>query len=236
MMRKAAVAIASRLGIELRIEEVEVGDGPSPEEQARVARYSALTRVESTVVTGHTRDDSAETMLINLVRGTGSPGLTGIPRFRPPNVYRPILALTRGETREIAALAALPFADDPMNDDMSLTRNRVRLAILPRLRELNPQVEAALARTATLLERDSRFLDELAPELGDSRSVPLAVVTTLPRPVADRVLRAVLVASGVGPTADRIERMWSVASGQSERQDLADGRVATTSGALLVVE
>lgn len=236
VLADAATAIARELDIAMSVIAVNVGEGPSPEGQAREARYRLLTGLDEQVVTGHTRDDSTETMLINLVRGTGASGLVGIPRFRPPNIHRPMLAVTRSTTREIATLAGLGFVDDPMNEDMSLTRNRVRHQILPILRELNPQIDAALARTATTLERDSKYLEELASQHGAPGSVPVAVVTTLPRAVADRMLRGLLEAAGIEPSSGRIERMWSVASGESQRQQLADGRTAVRRGALLVVE
>jgi tRNA(Ile)-lysidine synthase len=178
-------------------------------------------------------------MLINLIRGTGVTGLTGIPRFRSPRVHRPMLDVSRDETREIAVLAGLGFVDDPMNEDLALTRNRVRLRLLPLMRELNPQVDTALARASAALERDSDHLEAVASRLAADASdvaVPMSVIATIPRPLADRLLRRLLERNGIGPTADRIERMWSVATGASERQDLADGRSVIRHGALLVVE
>ena len=68
------------------------------------------------ILTGHTLDDQAETVLLNMLRGTGPRGLTGIPLWRPPNISRPMLRITRSETRELALLAGLPFFDDPMNE------------------------------------------------------------------------------------------------------------------------
>lgn len=235
MMARAAGEVAAKLGIELEISQVNLAEGPSPEEQAREARYAVLAEREVPVLTGHTRDDSIETMLINLVRGTGPSGLTGIPRFRRPNIYRPMLAVTRSETREIATLAGLPFVDDPMNEDLSLTRNRIRLELLPLMRELNPQVDAALARTAATLERDRTYLEDRAAE-HFGRALSVSAVTTLPRALADRVLHRALEENGIGPTSDRIGRMWSVVSGESERQELAAGRVVVRRGALLVIE
>lgn len=235
MMEDAARQIADALGSPLETATVEVLGGPSPEERARDARYQALEAIDAAVATGHTRDDSIETMLINLIRGTGPTGLVGIPRFRPPNIHRPMLGLSRSETREIATLAGLAFVDDPMNLDMSLTRNRVRFRILPLMRELNPQLDAALARTAEMLHRDVTFLEGLASTRAGG-ALPVSVVVTLPRVLADRVLHQAMDAAGIGPTADRIGRMWSVASGESERQDLAEGLSVVRRGALLVIE
>jgi tRNA(Ile)-lysidine synthase len=146
-----------------------------------------------------------------------------------------MLAVTRSETRELASLAGLPFADDPMNQDLSLTRNRVRHQILPLMRALNPRVDSAIARAAQVLERDAVFLEDLA-RLYDHDPLPLSVLTTLPRPLADRLILHVLKRHGIAPTADRMERFWSVATGASQRQDLAEGMVARRDGALIVIE
>lgn len=234
-MAAAAAAVAAELGISLEARRVDVGEGPSPEDQARTARYEALASRARPVVTGHTRDDCVETMLINLVRGTGPAGLTGIPRFRPPHIYRPMLDVTRAETREMSTLAELPFVDDPMNEDLSLTRNRVRLQLLPIMRELNPQIDSALARTAAALERDREYLDGQAAE-HSGQTLAVSVLSTLPSALADRLLHGALERSGITPTSDRIGRMWSVVSGESDRQDLADGRIVLRRGALLVIE
>lgn len=234
LMTDAATRVAAVLEIDMETIRVVLDDGPSLEERARNARYAALETIEASVVTGHTRDDSAETMLINLIRGTGGGGLRGIPRHRPPNIYRPLIEMTRDVTREIAALAGLPFVDDPMNDEMALTRNRVRAEILPRMREINPQVEAALARAAAFVDADNELLDGIAG--GTGPVVAASVVSTLPRPIADRLVRGFLEANAIGPTANRIARVWSVAIGESDRQDLTGGRSVLRRGAMLVVE
>lgn len=235
MLAEAAGAIAARLGIALEVHQVVVDVGPSPEEKARRARYEVFTRSPQPLLTAHTRDDNVETILINLIRGTGSSGLAGIPRFRPPRIHRPILEVTRNETRELASLAGLPYRDDPMNDDSSLTRNRIRLELLPMMRELNPGVGAALARAADTLRRDIEYLDEKAATIYQEK-LPISVLTTVPRVLGDRMLRRALEESGVGVTSDRIERMWSVVWGDSERQGLAGGRAAVRRGVLLVIE
>lgn len=235
-LAQAAASVADQLSVPLDTVKVEIGQGPSLEERARDARYAVFDRRETAVLTGHTRDDNAETILINLVRGTGAAGLTGIPYHRPPNTYRPMLSVSRNETRELAALAELPFYDDPMNDDPAITRNRVRQTLLPILREINPQVVENLARAASTLDRDSAFLDSLVPETGDAPGVPIAIVVTLPRPVADRLLQALLRTAGVGVTADRLERVWSVVNGEAVSQDLVRGLRVTRRGALVVVE
>jgi tRNA(Ile)-lysidine synthase len=235
MMERAAVLVADSLGIPLEVRKVVLAHGPSPEEQARDARYGAFADVDRPVLTGHTRDDDVETVMMNLIRGSGAAGLRGIPSFRPPHVHRPMLSVSRDETREIAMLAGLPFADDPMNEDLSLTRNRIRFEILPLMRAVNPRVDAAISRAAGVLERDSEFLDQMAASLYQD-PVPVSLISTLPRVLADRMLRRLLEENGVGPTSDRMERVWSVVAGDSERQDLTLGRVVVRRGAVVVIE
>jgi tRNA(Ile)-lysidine synthase TilS/MesJ len=131
-------------------------------------------------------------------------------------------------------LAGLPFADDPMNADLSLTRNRIRHMILPLLTELNPKVVEAIARAADTLDRDTGYLGESTPPVS-GQSVPTGLVVTLPRPLADRLLAELLRSAGVGVTADRMERVWSVARGETSRQELAEGKSVWREGALVRV-
>lgn len=234
-MARAAADIADALGLDMETIAVTLAPGPSPEGRAREARYAAFQSWAGPVLTGHTRDDNAETILINLIRGTGPDGLTGIPRFRPPHIYRPLLEVSRSEAREMAVLAGLHFVDDPMNSDLSLTRNRIRHSILPLMAELNPRVVESLARAAEALDRDASYLRDLAPSSSNS-SVVASLVLILPRPLADRLLADLLRSSGVGVTSDRLERVWSVVRGESARQELAEGKTVWRRGALVVVE
>ncbi len=233
LMSAAAREVAAGLDIELEVVGVTLTKGPSPEERAREARYGVLTAVDGPVLTAHSRDDNAETVLMNLVRGAGHGGLTGIPTHRPPNIHRPLLGVGRSDLREIATLAGLAFRDDPMNEDMSLTRNRVRREVLPILTELNPRVVEAISRAAESIERDTSFIAGLAPEPGEDLAV--AVVATLPRPVADRLLANWLAAQGVGIDSRMMERVWNVVEGRSNSEDLAGGRRLVRRGALLEV-
>lgn len=236
MLREAAIEIAAKLDLDLEIVAVEVGDGASPEEQARIARYGVLDGWRQTVLTAHTKDDNAETILINLIRGTAATGLGGIPYHRPPHTYRPTLDITRAETREIASLLGLSFRDDPMNFDLDVMRNRIRHEIIPRAREMNPRVIDALARAATAVTADSTLLDGMVDHIDTTSGVAIGILVTLPRPLANRLLGRLISSAGVGLTEDRLARVWSVVEGRSERQDLAEGLAVIRRGAMVVVE
>ena len=162
LMRKAAKEVAAVTGLELDVRTIEVPEGPSPEGQARLARYAELaiaTSTDESLLTAHTRDDNVETVLFNLIRGTGPRGLAGIPYRRAPNVVRPILEVTRSETRELAYLSSLPYVDDPMNEDPSVSRTAIRTRVVPMLAELNPRLGDSVARLGAAIGSDNELLD-----------------------------------------------------------------------------
>ncbi|WP_295864921.1 tRNA lysidine(34) synthetase TilS [uncultured Oscillibacter sp.] len=145
-------------------------EGLSVEEAARRLRYAFLEetarREQAAVLTAHHADDNAETMLLNLCRGTGSAGL-GIPPVRG-NVYRPFLALTRRELEEYAVVRGLPHVEDETNGADDAARNLLRHRVLPVLREINPRAAENMARAAGLLAADSAALDAAARALADT--------------------------------------------------------------------
>src|SRR5256885_8281133 len=109
---------AARYGAAFRSERVDVAPGPNLEARARAARFAVLP---PDVLTGHTADDQAETILLNLVRGAGLDGLRGMPRAR-----RPLIQLRRSDTHALCDELGLSPVVDPMNASRSLRRNRVR--------------------------------------------------------------------------------------------------------------
>ncbi len=126
LMAQAATAVARHLDIPLEMVSVEPPAGASPEAQARLVRYRALLAMpdpDEAIVVGHTRDDQAETVLFNVVRGTGTSGLSGIPNRRERSCA-PSLRVSRREVEDLVDSAQLPAVADPANADLSLTRNR----------------------------------------------------------------------------------------------------------------
>lgn len=145
---------------------------PGPEAAAREARYGALeAAIAETgaiwLLTGHTRDDQAEQVLLALARGSGSRALAGIPPRRGA-ILRPLLGVSRATTEQACVAQGLEPWRDPHNADPAFTRVRVRERVLPVLeRELGPGVSEALARTAELAREDADALDALAESLAD---------------------------------------------------------------------
>jgi tRNA(Ile)-lysidine synthase len=170
-----------------------------PEASARTARYRALTaaagkHAAAAVLLGHTRDDQAETVLLALARGAGPRGLAGMP-YRRGVLLRPLLDVTRTETRKACAALGLATWDDPHNADPAYARSRVRHDALPALvAALGPAVVDNLARTAAQLAADNAHLDTLAAAARDAARTPdglsVEVLRELPAAVRTRVLHA----------------------------------------------
>ena len=243
VMRQAAEAVAAHFGVNLDIQEVEIPAGPSPENQARIVRYSAIESTladDEQLITGHTRDDQAETVLLNLMRGTGLDGLRGIPRRRG-RVVRPILSVTRSETRELATLLGVPWHDDPSNNDEDPRRNQIRRIVLPDLEaRFNPQLRATLAALAEALQG----------ELSDGRS-PVRIHQTEtglfmaapelhsvgPQAAAQVFREAIRRIRGPhAGTRTEIERLAAVADGTSPMAELSGGIRVFRKGPWLVLE
>lgn len=174
--------MATRLGHEALIKRVPVKSlarrsGDNLEQAARLARYKwfaevAQKRDANLVLTAHTMDDQAETVLLNLLRGSGTDGMSGMEPVRPLNVAgkkmlaRPLLAWAhRRETEGFCRARGIDFRHDAMNEDEAFARVRVRRQLLPMLRSFNPRITEALGRTAELLRDDSRALDSAAQRL-----------------------------------------------------------------------
>lgn len=167
LLAAAAAAVAKKLDLELRVLSVTVPKAASPEGQARLVRYRALTAdlaPDETIITGHTRDDQAESVLAALIRGAGIDGLAGM-RWITDRVARPLLAVGRATTRSLAHELGLPCIEDPLNLEPHPQRNRLRL-LLATLEESRPGAAAAIARTAGHVAAESDLLDHL---VADSR-------------------------------------------------------------------
>lgn len=245
IVREAAVAIAVFLGIPLHIVEVTLGHGSSPEDLARTARYRALEAAldpGEVLLTGHTRADQAETVLGNLLRGAGPDGLAGIPRRRG-RIVRPLLEVTRSQTRELATLLGVPWVEDPANLEAGPRRNLIRREAIPYLEgRFNPSLERALARTADALSAENEHLDRQAERVPvevttSSVRLPAAVLATVDPVIAARAVRRALRMIG-GPHAGNardVHLILDIARGVSERACLTGSLEAERRRALVVL-
>lgn len=229
--REAAVvaAAAYRFGASFQARTVKVEPGANVEARARAARYGVLP---AEVLTGHTADDQAETVLLNLMRGAGLDGLRGMPAD-----HRPLLALRRAETRALCDALDLVPVLDPTNDDRSLRRNRVRHELLPLLNDLAArEVSPVIARQSELLSDDAALLDALSEAIDPT---DVNALCAAPVPLARRALRRWLrCGSDVEhhpPDASTIERALEVARGEILATDIGGGRRLTRSRGRLTI-
>lgn len=163
-------AFAAGLKVEYRTRSVQVAPetGLGIEAAAREARYAALEAMMSPrdwLLSAHHEDDQAETLLLNLMRGSGLPGLAGIGGLRPfgPGcLVRPLLGLPLSALTDYARRHDLRWIDDPSNEDLRYDRNFIRSEVLPLLASRWPAVSARLRRSAELSGEASGLLDDLA--------------------------------------------------------------------------
>jgi hypoxanthine phosphoribosyltransferase len=233
----AVVAEAAALvGARFAAEKVSVPPGPNLEARARAARFAALP---SGVATGHTMDDQAETILLNLLRGSGADGLAGME----PGARHPLLGLRRHQTHAVCAAMGLAPVRDPSNDDPAFLRNRVRHELLPLCADVAGRDPVPLlARQAGVLRDEVSLLNELAraaaPDPEDARAL-----AALPVALARRSVRQWLQAAGrtceggraYPPSSAEVERVLAVAAGRALATEISGGRRVHRRGGRLSV-
>ena len=163
--------LCERLGVALRVFRVDTAarqttEGEGMEEAARELRYEALrglmaSGVADVVATAHTLDDQAETVVMKMLRGAWTEGLGGISPVvmcaDGGRIVRPLLGVRRAEVEEFLGARGQEWREDATNADVTMTRNRVRHELMPRLREFNPGVDALLARTAEIAREEEAY-------------------------------------------------------------------------------
>ena len=204
------VRTCAQIGVPLHVVRVDARNLPreSPEDAARQARYRALAdtaRAEGLrcVLVAQHADDQVETMLLALSRGAGLPGLAAMPaRFERHGMLfiRPWLEVPGAQLREWLAQQGLDFVDDPTNEDMAFTRNRIRGRLLPALEGAFPQFRETFTRSARHAAQAQALLTALAEiDLASMGGTPrLAGLQALPRERQANVLRHWLRAAHSG--------------------------------------
>ena len=245
--REAALVAraAGRFGASFRTERVEVAPGPNLEARARSARFSVLP---ADVATGHTMDDQAETLVCNMLRGSGPDGLRAM-RTGPEH---PLLGIRRAEARAVCEEAGLEWVVDPSNEDRRHLRNRVRHELLPLCADVAGRDPVPLlARLASLAAADSalleRFSAEGIPDPASARTLAVA-----PEPLASRAVRRWLRERGATgwtggrgraggadgrhpPSLAEVRRVLAVARGEAVGTELTGGWQVRRSGGRLRV-
>jgi tRNA(Ile)-lysidine synthase len=222
-------AAAARFGARFEGRSVDVPAGPNLEARWREARLGALP---PGALTGHTADDRAETVVLNLLRGSGLDGLAGIR----PGPTKPLLRLRRAETHALCSRVGLSPVADPTNDDPSFRRNRVRHEVLPLLDAVAERdVASVLVRQADLLLDEGLLLDELAAA-AVADPTDAAALAAAPPSLARRAVRRWLQGPGGHPLdAASVDRVLAVARCEASACELPGGLRIERSGMRLRV-
>ncbi|NET02889.1 MAG: tRNA lysidine(34) synthetase TilS [Sphaerospermopsis sp. SIO1G2] len=228
------------------------------EAAARGWRYQSLTSIAQInnydyIVTGHTSSDRAETLLYNLMRGTGADGLQALTWQRQLTdkimLVRPLLEVTRHQTGEYCQDFNLPIWEDSTNQDLQYARNRIRNQLLPYLKaNFNPQVESHLAQTAELLQAEVEYLEQISHQLrleasgkgekGDLR-VNRHLLKKQPLALQRRVMRQILLEILTdAPNFEHIEKITALitAPNRSQTDPFPGGAIARVEGEWILIQ
>ena len=218
--------------------------GESVETAARALRYGFLFRTADAcgadvIAVAHNLDDQAETVLMHLIRGSGTDGLAGM-RPRSGRIVRPLLHVPHQDLVDLLTERGIAWCEDSTNALEDATRNRVRHTLMPVLTTFNPRIREGLARTAALAASDADALGRLADDLL-ARSMrdgghDTAMLRTAPEAVRRRAVRQLLLAEALpegltGQDILRVEDLLEKTSGT--RMELRGGRVAMLDGQVL---
>jgi tRNA(Ile)-lysidine synthase len=185
------------------------GDGI--EEAGRAARYALFEELaaaagpDALVMTGHTADDQAETVLLHIARGTGLAGLSGIAGRRG-RIVRPLLGMRRAALRAALDASGIEYRLDPTNADRQFARNRARAELIPALEDLHPGAVEALASLAARAGDEDLLLDDFAGAELATRRLADGWIDWRPDPPAALARRLLRLAAGdPPPSAERVE-------------------------------
>jgi tRNA(Ile)-lysidine synthase len=222
--------LCESLGVPLRVERVELGDG-NLQEEARDRRYALAERFAAgDYATAHTASDQAETVLYRLAVSPGRRALLGMEPRRG-RLVRPLLQTTRADTVEWCKSRGLSWREDPSNADRRFARARVRHDVLPALRELNPAAELNIARTAALLREEDAVLRALVDErLTAGAALQIASLRAEPGAVARLVLREAAERAGVSLGVGDAEAILALGDRGTQALDVTGGRVLVEYG------
>ena len=219
-------SLTTRLRCAFELRHVTVNGATNVEARAREARFAVLPE---DVMTGHTADDQAETMLVNLLRGAGSRGLAAMT----PSANKPLLGLRRSDTHALCSALGLEVVVDPSNDSSAFQRNRLRNEVIPLLNDIaSRDVVPILTRQADVFRDDDELLDELARAIDptDAKALNFA-----PRALSRRAVRLWLTGT-YPPDVATVDRVLAVAAGDATACDIEGARRVRRSQQRLILE
>ncbi len=200
----------------------------SVELAGREARYTFFKSIDANlIVTAHTKNDAAETVLLHLVRGCGLSGLCGIPRKRDDGIYRPILQFSRDQIEEYLSNHQIKWREDKSNQDVTYTRNKIRNEVMPRILEMNPAFLDTAERMTTILTAENVFMCESAKQYNCISNKDGVYYISLMRLMEMPIALQKRVISDISENADEVQSILDLAKKENGKQiSLSGGRIA----------
>lgn len=240
--------MCAQYGVPLEVGRVEVRklageSGMSIETAARKARYeffdSVAKKTNGRIATAHTLSDVAETVLLNLARGTGITGMCGIPPVR--GVYvRPFIDCTRGEIEQYCASRGVGYVTDSTNLTSDYTRNHIRHNIMPHFERVNPDTLGAVRRMTELLRDDADYLRGAAQRETEEMTIPGGLDAKKLREshpaVRSRIIAGMLKAQEIECSAERVERIERLLLGEKKEVQVGKRRYVNIKDGALRIE
>ena len=248
-----AEEFCEKLKIPLFVKEQDVKSiakerGVSVEEGGRLVRYEALThlalQLQSKIAVGHNKDDGAQTILFNLIRGTGAKGLRGIPPMRD-NIVRPLIEISRKDIEEFCRTENIDYRTDGSNRDINFTKNKIRYRLLPVLKEINPNIVNTLTEMGDIMKIEDDFLSSLTKKVfadtvehgGESFTADIPKLLSYDKALQRRVLASFSVSAGSADfTHKHIKALELLIKKPTGYINLPSGKTATVSYGKLIIE
>lgn len=222
--------------------KIQKDSGKSVEMVARELRYDWFTEISADfdyLVTAHQASDAAETMLLNLTRGTGLKGLCGIP---PVNgkIIRPMLVFTAQEIRQYAENHHIEYVEDYTNRDEQIARNRIRHSVIPQLETLNPQFLQTNARIRAVLQRQyayyQKHIEEEIRNVFQEKDYQYLINRSQLEKCEDKELVLYEILTQFGFSADVSEKLSEGTAFQSGKQFFSDAYVLLVDRDFLIIQ
>lgn len=236
-----------RLGVRLHVRREDVPaaaaqTGESTEECGRRLRYELFAQCGGITATAHNANDNAETLIINLLRGTGLRGLCGIPPVRG-SIVRPLIACRRTDIESFCRERGIEYVTDSTNCGDGYMRNRVRHSVIPALEEISPAAVENILLTTRLNRADEGIISGLCREKlriaapdGTDGGIDVKMLAAEDGALAARILRYAAAERGLALSSAQTAALADVALSQHGRADIGGGYTASVRGGRLYIE
>lgn len=221
---KFAKNFCKKLGVQFYAKRVDVPalakqHGMSEEEYGRRARYEFFKSIDpgALVATAHNLSDCCETLIFNIVRGSGIKGLCSIPPVRD-NIIRPLFECSRSEIEAFCRQNGIDYVTDSTNNDDTFSRNRIRLNVIPELKKINPDAESAFMRVICAAREDEGYFEavtqKIISEAQSSDYILTEKLMGLHPAVLSRVIsKLITINTGILPQSIHIKAVESILGG-----------------------